>query len=107
MALDVSPRPSDRGVVLEPGENEPMKRRGTPNELMPRATSRCHRDQLVERLEALHTSIPNAEEPMAKTAFDHSCKRRRSTPCPRPIVDAREPPSTLLGGSPPQPAMWL
>jgi len=39
---------------------------------MPRAASRCHRDQLVERLEALHTSIPNAEEPMAKTAFDHS-----------------------------------
>jgi hypothetical protein len=26
-------------------------------------------------------------------------KRRRSTPGPRPIVDAREPPSTLLGGS--------
>jgi NTE family protein len=39
---------------------------------MPRATSRCHRDQLVERLEALHTSIRNAEEPMAKTPFNHS-----------------------------------
>ena len=26
-------------------------------------------------------------------------KRWRSTPCPRPIVDAREPPSILLGGS--------
>ena len=49
-----------------------MKRRGTANELMPRATSRCHRDQLVERLEALHTSIPNSGEPMAKTPFNHS-----------------------------------
>jgi hypothetical protein len=34
-------------------------------------------------------------------------KRWRSTPCPRPIVDAREPPSTLLDGSRPQPAMRL
>lgn len=39
---------------------------------MPRAASRCRRDQLVERLEALHTSIPNAGDPMAKTTFNHS-----------------------------------
>ena len=82
MALDVSPRPSDSGVVLEPGENEPMKRRGTPNEPVPRAPSRCHRDQLVERLEALHTSIPDAEEPMAKTAFDHSQQASAIDPVP-------------------------
>jgi hypothetical protein len=32
-------------------------------------------------------------------------KRRRSSP--RSVVDAREPPSARLGGSRPQPAMWL
>jgi hypothetical protein len=43
---------------------------------------------------------------LKRPSIIHS-KRRRSIPCPRPIVDAREPPSTLLGGSRPQPAMWL
>ena len=37
-----------------------LKRR--PNELMPCTASRCHRYQLVERLVALHTSIPDAVE---------------------------------------------
>jgi hypothetical protein len=32
------------------------------NELMPCTASRCHRYQLVERLVALHTSIPDAVE---------------------------------------------
>src|SRR5258708_23526901 len=82
MALDVS-----SASILEPGENEPMKRRGTPNEPMPRAAARCHRDQLVERLEGLHTSIPNAEEPMAKTAFDHS--QQASATGPLPPTDRR------------------
>jgi hypothetical protein len=39
----------------------------------------------VERLEALHTSIPNAEEPMAKTAFDHS----QQAPAIEPPTDRR------------------
>jgi hypothetical protein len=39
---------------------------------MPHAASRCHRDQLVARLEAVHTSIPNAGGPMAETPFSHS-----------------------------------
>jgi hypothetical protein len=39
---------------------------------MPHAASCCHRDQLVARLEALHTSIPNAGEAMAETPFNHS-----------------------------------
>src|SRR5258708_35543751 len=36
------------------------KLRRKPNELMPCTASRCHRYQLVERLEALHVSIPDA-----------------------------------------------
>ena len=36
------------------------KLRRKPNELMPCTASRCHRYQLVERLVALHTSIPDA-----------------------------------------------
>ena len=39
---------------------------------MPRAASRRRRDQLVARLETLHTSIPNAGEPMAKAPFNPS-----------------------------------
>ena len=38
------------------------KLRGKPNELMPCTASRCHRYQLVERLGALHVSIPDAVE---------------------------------------------
>ena len=38
------------------------KLRRKPNELMPCTASRCHRYQLVERLGALHTSIPDAVE---------------------------------------------
>jgi hypothetical protein len=38
------------------------KLRGKPNELMPCTASRCHRYQLVERLGALHISIPDAVE---------------------------------------------
>jgi len=38
------------------------KLRRKPNELMPCTASRCHRYQLVERLVALHTSIPDAVE---------------------------------------------
>ena len=74
-----------------------MKWRGTPNEPMPRATSRCHRDQLVERLEALHTSIPNAGEPMAKAPFNHS----QSAPAIEPPIDRRcaRAAEHLLGGS--------
>src|SRR5258706_10619828 len=67
---------------------------GTPNELMPRAASRRRCDQLVARLGTLHTSIPNAGEPMAKAPFNHS----PSAPAIEPPID-REPPSTLLGGS--------
>jgi hypothetical protein len=36
--------------------------RREPNELMPCTTFRCHRYQLVERLGALHISIPDAVE---------------------------------------------
>jgi hypothetical protein len=36
----------------------------------------------VERLEALHTSIPNAEESMAKTAFEHSQQASAIDPVP-------------------------
>jgi hypothetical protein len=36
--------------------------RRKPNELVPCTTSRCHRYQLVERLGALHISIPDAVE---------------------------------------------
>jgi hypothetical protein len=38
------------------------KLRRKPNELMPCTASRCHRYQLVERLVALHISIPDAVE---------------------------------------------
>ena len=38
------------------------KLRRKPSELMPCTTSRCHRYQLVERLGALHVSIPDAVE---------------------------------------------
>src|SRR6202023_1502063 len=81
------------------GQDKSMKRRRTPNELMPHAASRCHRDQLVARLEALHTSIPNAGGPMAETPFNHSQPAPVIDSCPRSIVDAREPPSIVLGGS--------
>src|SRR5258707_3956236 len=58
---------------------------GTSNELMPRAVSRRRRDQLVARLETLHTSIPNAEESMAKAPFNHS----QSAPAIEPPIDRR------------------
>ncbi len=58
---------------------------GTPNELMPRAASRRRRDQLVARLETLHTPIPNAEESMAKAPFNHS----QSAPAIEPPIDRR------------------
>ena len=58
---------------------------GTSNELMPRAVSRRRRDQLVVRLETLHTSIPNAGEPMAKAPFNHS----PSAPAIEPPIDRR------------------
>jgi hypothetical protein len=38
------------------------KLRRKPNELMPCTASRCHRYQLVERLEAFHPSTPDAVE---------------------------------------------
>ena len=38
------------------------KLRREPSELMPCTASRCHRYQLVERLVALHISIPDAVE---------------------------------------------
>ena len=38
------------------------KLRRKPSELMPCTASRCHRYQLVERLAALHISIPDAVE---------------------------------------------
>jgi hypothetical protein len=38
------------------------KLRRKPNEPMPCTASRCHRYQLVERLGAFHTSIPDAVE---------------------------------------------
>jgi hypothetical protein len=69
--LRVCPKQQCRAGIRK---NEPMKRRGTPNESVPRTASRCHRDRLVERLAALHPSIPNAGEPMAKTSFNHSQK---------------------------------
>src|SRR5271169_7182401 len=76
-----------------------MKRRGTPNESMPRAASHCHRDQLVERLEALHTSIPNAGVPMAKTTSDHSQQALAIDPVPptdrRRARAAEHPPRRL------------
>jgi hypothetical protein len=40
------------------------KLRRKPGELMPCTASRCHRYQLVERLVALHMSIPDAVELM-------------------------------------------
>jgi hypothetical protein len=40
----------------------PNKLRRKPNELMPCTASRCHRYQLVERLEAFQVSIPDAVE---------------------------------------------
>jgi hypothetical protein len=40
------------------------KLRRKPNELMPCTASRCHRYQLVERLVALHISIPDAVQLM-------------------------------------------
>src|SRR5258708_17679484 len=58
---------------------------GTAKELRPRAASRRRRDQLVARLETLHTSIPNAEESMAKAPFNHS----QSAPAIEPPIDRR------------------
>ncbi len=43
-------------------EGLPQQAEEKPNELMPCAASRRHRYQLVERVGALHTSIPDAVE---------------------------------------------
>jgi hypothetical protein len=51
---------------------ELMKRRRTPNELMPCAASSCHRDQLVAGLEALQTFVPDAGKCAADTSFNPS-----------------------------------
>ena len=42
--------------------SRPARQSGGPNELMPRTASRCRRYRLVEWLEALHTSVPDAVE---------------------------------------------
>jgi hypothetical protein len=94
MALYAS-RLSDSSVVLEPGGcygqsswSNQTKRvpeaEGTPNELMPRAALAV-RDQLVARLETLHTSIPNAGEPIPNAPFNHS----QSSPASEPPIDRR------------------
>ena len=43
---------------------------GGPNELMPRTASRCRRYRLVEWLEALHTSVPDAVELIEVSTVD-------------------------------------
>ncbi len=43
---------------------------GGPNELMPRTAARCHRYRLVEWLEALHTSVPDAVELIEVSTVD-------------------------------------
>jgi hypothetical protein len=77
----------------------------TPNELVPRAASRRRRDQLVARLETLHTSIPIAGEPMAKAPFNHS----QSAPAIEPPIDRRcaRAAEHLLGGSHQLPGLGL
>jgi len=68
---------------------------------MPRAASRRRRDQLVVRLETLHTSIPNAGEPMAKAPFNPSqLAPAIEPPIGRRCARAAEHP---LGGSHQQP----
>ena len=73
----------------------------TPNELMPRAASRCHRDQLVAGLEALQTSVPDAGECAANTPF----KPSQPAPAIEPPIGRRCPRAAEhpLGGSHQQP----
>ena len=90
-----------------PENKSPMKRRGTPNEPVPRAASRRRRDRLVARLETLHTSFSNARKPM-EACFNHSQ--------PAPAIDlvpridcrrAREPPSAFARRLSPLPGIRL
>jgi len=81
--------------------NQVKRAEGIPNELMPRAASRRRRAQLVARLETLHTSIPNAGEPMAKAPFNPSqLAPAIEPPIGRRCARAAEHP---LGGSHQQP----
>ena len=97
-ATDTSLLFEPAGVTLRPGLERRVREAGrTPNELMPRAAFRCHRDQLVAGLEALQTPAPDAGNVrLTRLSTFHSQRRRsaadRSSMCAR----AAERPSAAL-----------
>ena|ERR1700676_2473032 len=59
LKTDIGQLSQDTQQILKDYLNKPRRE---PSELMPCTASRCHRYQLVERLAALHVSIPDAVE---------------------------------------------